>query len=157
MAYLGPAELARVALLRPELLAKLRQLMTDAEAALGVKTYIPEYGGLRTVEDQARLVKFRDDTVKAGGTYYAVAPAGHSMHAYGAAFDIKIVGGGSDAQYKRLGQLGEQLGLRWGGHFGESTGHPEKRDPFHFELPETLAHASAEWDALKARRLQAGH
>ncbi|MDA8170297.1 MAG: M15 family metallopeptidase [Nitrospiraceae bacterium] len=54
-----------------------------------------------------------------------------SMHMFGCAFDVVVIRSGQadwndTADYTRLGELGESLGLRWGGRF-------EARDLGHFE------------------------
>lgn len=52
------------------------------------------------------------------------APAGRSTHEYGLAIDIIAL---DPALQERLGVLGEQLGLFWGGRFG-------RPDPPHFQV-----------------------
>ena len=56
------------------------------------------------------------------------APPGTSKHEFGLAYDVRA-SGLTAAQLRRIGQLGEALGLRWGGRF---TPRP---DPNHFEAP----------------------
>lgn len=51
-----------------------------------------------------------------------------SWHTLGRAWDFKILGpSATDADYQKLGMLGETLGLKWGGRFGNLY------DPVHLE------------------------
>src|SRR5438046_1562854 len=54
------------------------------------------------------------------------APPGRSKHEVGLAYDVRA-NGLTPAQIQRIGELGESIGLRWGGRF---TPRP---DPNHFE------------------------
>ncbi|MDA8155911.1 MAG: M15 family metallopeptidase [Actinomycetota bacterium] len=65
-----------------------------------------------------------------------------SVHQFGCAFDIAIVKDGKPdwadtASYEKLGELGESIGLRWGGRF-------KFRDLCHFEYTGGLAIAQLE-------------
>ena len=150
MAYLSPAELARVALLRPDLLSTLTRHMAEFERQTGHRTYVGAKGGLRSYEVQAQTYA---DSLAQG---FRANPPGTSHHEYGAAYDLIIVGTGKDAAmdkanplYETLAAIGENLGLRAGQHF--RSGKP---DPYHFELMESLATARMKWDALARERLR---
>lgn len=150
MAFLGPLEAARVALIRPELREKLSRLMDAAEKELGFRTWVSD--GFRSEETQAKLYADSLDPVT-GVQRWRVSPAGSSRHALGGAFDLHIVGdtGEKDPRYSQLGALGERLGLRWGGRFSRQDALP---DPYHFELAETLEEARARWADYRGRLLQ---
>lgn len=142
---LSAAEAVRLKFALPELRtkeARLRQLA----AAEGIAYEIPAYGGVRTEAEQAQLVKWRDEAVKAGRPYYQVAPFGKSMHEVGAAFDMKVItrpaGMSADAALRRLGVLGESLGLEWGGRWSGQT-----NDPFHLELTGARSSYVAQYQA----------
>lgn len=152
MAFLSPAEVARLGLPRPELLSKLTQLMDAFERQTGRKTVIGPSGGVRSTAAQERIYA---DSVAHG---YRAAPAGSSKHEYGAAFDLIIIGTGRDAAadqrdplYRVLADLGEGLGLDAGYYF--TSGRP---DPYHFELRESITQARERWEKLTKERLQRG-
>jgi hypothetical protein len=130
---LDSTSLTRLAGTLPELQGAAAQLHTRALAELGIDFTIPEYGGLRTEQDQAQLVAWRDEAVARGEPYYQVAPFGQSRHEQGGAFDAlpkgATVGDATDPRLAQLGALGESIGLTWGGRW---TG--KKYDPWHFEL-----------------------
>lgn len=150
MAFLSPAEVARLGLVRPELLSKLTQLMDAFQTRTGHRTVVGPKGGVRSTAEQARI---HADSIAQG---FRAAPAGSSKHEFGAAFDLIIVGTGRDAAadqrnplYRTLAELGESLGLDAGFYF--SGGRP---DPYHFELRESLADARARWESLTKERLR---
>jgi hypothetical protein len=146
-----PAGLDRLAGALPELGTAETQLRAIA-AGLGIVYEIPAFGGLRTAADQAQLVAWRDQAVARGEPSYPVAAAGQSKHGAGAAFDLKIVrvgtrdtsgtspnkDAGLDAAYRQLADRARQAGLTPGYYF-------PKPDPFHFELPGTLADLARRW------------
>ncbi len=70
------------------------------------------------------------------------ARPGTSMHNYGLAFDVAILRNGVlrwDGIPEKLGELGERLGLEWGGRW-------RKPDENHFQLASiTLAEAHERW------------
>lgn len=163
MASLTPTEIARgqLAQLRPETLAALTRLMADYEAATGNKTTVPDYGGYRTAAQQQQLRDWRDEEKAT----YAVGGVETSRHVWGGAFDLKVLtlvggkwtvldawqGGKVRPEYVKLGELGEKLGLKWGGRWsGKDT------DPYHFQRNETLAQAQAAYVAFAGRNLQGG-
>jgi hypothetical protein len=132
----------------------LLELLDAAESELGFTLAVPDDGGTRSDARQARLYA---DAVQAGGgsdTAYAVAKPGRSRHQYGAAFDVHIVGGGhdddgrgSDDDYRALAALGESLGLTAGYRFLElGVG---KKDPYHFQLTESLQASIDRWEAMR--------
>lgn len=61
------------------------------------------------------------------------AHAGHSYHQYGLAFDFLlmrdgvVLHDGNDPDYRRAGEIGERLGMRWSGRFRSirEAGHLE--------------------------------
>lgn len=71
------------------------------------------------------------------------AKAGESWHNFHRAFDVVPMSGGTpdwlSVFWERLGKLGEEVGLEWGGRFP----HPDKP---HFQNPQgqTLAEAKAQ-------------
>ncbi|NWG72753.1 MAG: M15 family metallopeptidase [Parvularculaceae bacterium] len=93
--------------------------------------------GLRTDEEQAALwAKGRT----APGPKVTNAKPGHSYHNYGLAFDIAVVKNGRPTwddkvsvdgdetpDYVEVGEIGEQLGLEWGGRW-------KFRDLPHFQM-----------------------
>lgn len=145
------AEVTRVWLLRPELLSALTRHMAMFERETGKRTTVRARGGVRSSAVQSAI---HADSLAQG---FRAAPAGKSMHEYGAAYDLVILGTGKDAAvdqanplYERLAVIGESLGLRAGQHF--KTG--DKPDPYHFELRESLATARVRWAALTRARLR---
>lgn len=130
----------------------------------GITFQVADYGGLRTRADTTEILKYRDDdwkvAIKADPSllqrttkheWRKIAPWGRSMHNYGAAFDVQIVG--TPPGMSRLAAMNivhdeaEGLGLRSGRDFG---------DPPHLELAFTdaprgaraLAAAREEWHKL---------
>jgi hypothetical protein len=77
--------------------------------------------GVRSVSVQAGLY---DDWIHGRSRFPAAAP-GTSKHEQGLAFDV---GGLNPSQLKKLGQIWESWGGRWGGRF-------RAKDPIHFESP----------------------
>lgn len=142
----------------PELTVAIGKLY-ELAAADGIAIETADLGGVRTEADTARIIRYRDDDYAAyvrqlaklhpGRTptpkevWRPIAPFGSSMHNYGCARDVKIVGkpdSFSEAEaFRRLGQLAPDCGLRWGGTFKRRV------DPPHFELPIALAQARARY------------
>jgi hypothetical protein len=138
----------------------LLALMDAAAGAYGWKTYVPDFGGLRSDAQQQAL--YADSLAQGDGTQtaYAVGTPGHSRHEYGAAFDLHILTGGSnadgtgsDGDYARLAQLAESLalspGLEAGYYFADRYAGSQK-DPYHFQLREPLQASIDRWHAMKA-------
>lgn len=95
-------------LFHPSIREKAIRFITALRLA-GIPAYIGNAGGIRTHEEQARLVSAgRSETLR-------------SKHIEGKAFDIDILGFGRDQLPKSfwndVGRFGEKLGLRWGGRF----------------------------------------
>lgn len=67
------------------------------------------------------------------------APAGQSKHEVGGAYDLVRQ---SAAIETRVGALGEELGLKWGGRFRDARGNPTP-DGNHFEVPVSRSMFSA--------------
>lgn len=148
MAIFGPAEWPRVALVRPELRATVLDVMKAWEVRFpGQKLFVPEKGGFRGEGVQEGIYT---DSLASG---FRASPAGYSMHEYGAAIDLQIVGteqnatkDKADQRYRALADIAVASGLRAGFYF--SGGLP---DPYHFELAESLDVARATWEGLKKK------
>lgn len=85
---------------------------------------------LRTFDEQAKLYA-QGRTLP--GPIVTKAKAGQSPHNYGMAFDVCFVGRvpyppETDPRWLQIGQIGESLGLSWGGPNG-------KGDRFTFDRP----------------------
>jgi hypothetical protein len=94
---------------------------------------IPDYGGLRTMEQQAQLLKWEQDSVARGEKPYAVhTPNRFAAHTTGDAFDVRVNvamdGLTVEETYKAMADFAPTLGLTAGYYF--KTVPP---DPFHFE------------------------
>ena len=111
--------------------------MEQYVTAHGGDIFIPADGGLRTMARQAELARFRDDSVAAGGAYYAVhSPNKNARHTTGDAFDVHVLtpmdGMSVSETYHAMAVYAPTLGLKAGYFFG--GGPPSQRaDPFHFE------------------------
>lgn len=140
MAILTPLELARIALLRPELRAAVLPIMDDVERATGKKVTIPPRGGFRTHAQQAALY------ATASTNPYPVAAPGQSYHEYGAALDLNILGG-TAADYQAMGAIVT-------GTYGLVSGLPA--DPVHMRLNESLDQAIATWNEITQARVTRG-
>jgi hypothetical protein len=132
MAALGVASLRRLQGCKALTISRAEQLALLA-TGIGIDFTIPEYGGLRDDATQAQLLRFRDDSVAAGGAWYAVAPIGKSHHLTGDAFDIELLTypdtmSESEA-YAAVGAFAGSIGLRWGGDF-------PRPDIYHYENAE---------------------
>jgi peptidoglycan L-alanyl-D-glutamate endopeptidase CwlK len=108
----------RLPLLTPEVAARAEALIALA-AGRGVLIFITE--GYRTFSRQLDLFKLGPAVTK--------ALPGQSWHNWGLAFDIAFQG---DKPYEGpwdiVGQLGESLGLEWGGRWTQPA------DKTHFQL-----------------------
>lgn len=83
---------------------------------------------LRTMDEQARLYAQGRDLP---GRIVTYAKPGQSPHNWGMAFDVAFMGSrpypsADDPVWEKLGELGEGLGLTWGGRW-------KLRDLDHFE------------------------
>lgn len=85
--------------------------------------------GLRSLEQQDYLYSIGRTRA---GDVVTNAKAGESFHNYGVAFDVVPKEGYESTKWNRIGELGEQTGLSWGGRWAKFPDRP------HFEL--TLGH-----------------
>lgn len=158
MARLSPTEQSRLGRIRPELMQALLWLLDAATAQLGFTLAVPDAGGFRSIAKQQAL--YADSIAQGGGVLaYPVATPGNSRHNYGAAFDVHIVAGGTnddgtgdDGDYERLAEVAETFpgtpGLRAGYYFPERSPGTQ-RDPFHFQLDESLDDSRSKWAAMQ--------
>ena len=113
--------------LRPELAALAQQLLDEAET-LGIPIFVTET--LRTYSRQDQLFHQGRTT---DGEVVTNARAGESNHNYGLAFDVAFrappAADPFDGPWAAIGEIGRNLGLRWGGDFSSLVDRP------HFELP----------------------
>lgn len=80
--------------------------------------------GMKMVVTSAvRTLKKQEELIRSGR---AITPAlpGRSTHNYGLSFDAIVI---DRSRQGELGQLGESIGLWWGGRFGAN-------DPVHFQV-----------------------
>jgi len=123
--------------LRPELRDKYVQLR-DKCAEEGIRIKLVQ--GRRTDADQRALYALGRSTP--GIIVTEARTAAETPHGIGAAFDIAIFDGDKISwteprmtpKYVRVGEIGESIGLDWGGRF-------KKPDKPHFQLPN--------WKALR--------
>ena len=98
--------------------------------------------GTRTFAEQAKIYA---QGRTAPGKIVTRAKPGSSWHNFGVAYDITLFSGKNPVwespKYTRAGEIGEELGLRWGGRFKSLVDRP------HFErtLGLTLAQARAKY------------
>ncbi len=146
----------------PELVRAEQQLRKLA-AAQGVQYRIADFGGLRTLADTTRILKYRSDdyaaAVKADKKvalipmteWRPIAPFGSSLHNYGAAFDVRPSQwpANRSAQWaiNTVRDLAPKAGLRV---------LNTKNDPWHFELPLSLEAARRRWMEFSGKP-HAGH
>ena len=138
-----------IATLQPELqevaiqfLKKLKESGIDARIISGTRTY-----------------KEQDDLYSKGrfgnpGPVVTNAKAGYSNHNFGIAFDIGIFNGKdyleSSPLYKKAGEIGESLGLTWGGRWKAFPDEP------HFELRPLWAKLMSNSKMLETLRKEKG-
>lgn len=103
----------KISQLNPKMQEKTMQLLEYAESR-GYKVKIKS--GYRTPEEQNYLYRTNPNAAK------------NSLHCKGKAIDIEIAGG-TDADYKMLGDYAKSIGMRWGGDFVNPR--PER---WHFDL-----------------------
>ncbi len=132
--------------LHPSIQPMARELLQRA-ANVGIQLVVTN--GLRTNEEQARLYA---QGRTAPGPKVTNAKPGTSWHNYGLAFDVAKFDNGkpewpNDTGYwNRIGAIGQQVGLRWGGNsFGDFKDYP------HFEYHPDLTIN----DAMAGRRPEA--
>jgi hypothetical protein len=150
MAYFSPVEMARLLLVRPDIVAKVHATMQQFENETGFHTYV--ISGYRTKAEQEETYV---DSIKEG---FRAAPSDSSYHPLGAAVDLGIVSHVRDAAtdqkdplYKRLAEIAQSQGLDSGYFF-----HGTKPDPYHLQAREPLSQAKATWESLARGRLHAG-
>lgn len=136
MAFLTPAELLRIAPLRPELRDIVLPIMQAVEDATGHTITVPPNGGYRSNATQVELYANR------ASNPYPVAVPGKSRHEYGAAVDLDIIGG-ADSDYSQMATIASS-------QFGLASGYPGDR--VHMQLDETLDQSIAAWNDLQASR-----
>lgn len=94
--------------------------------------------GTRTFAEQAKIYA---QGRTAPGKIVTRAKPGSSWHNFGVAYDITLFSGKNPVwespKYTRAGEIGEELGLRWGGRFKSLVDRP------HFERPLGLTLAQA--------------
>jgi peptidoglycan L-alanyl-D-glutamate endopeptidase CwlK len=123
-----PGTLNRISGLVPELRGLALELIHQAEAR-GMRVTICR--GRCTTEEQARI-----HAANPTGS----APPGSSRHEKGEAFDVCFLApNGSwswdeSHPWQQLGELGERLGLVWGGRWRKGRWAGTKGDRPHFEL-----------------------
>lgn len=96
------------------------------------------YSTLRTFEEQQELYnKGRDENGNKIGKTVTNAKPGSSWHNYGLAFDCVVVQNGksdwSIETYKKIGKVGQSLGLIWGAHTKHGGDYKTMNDAPHFE------------------------
>ena len=139
----------------PELTDKIEKLRVLA-ALEGIEFTTADFGGVRTQEDTAKILKYRDDdyAVYVKGlarrspgrkplpinTWRKIAPFGRSYHNYGCARDLKPTrwppSFTESKALERLRALAPKVGLR-----------TISNDPPHVELPITLAAAKKRYES----------
>jgi peptidoglycan L-alanyl-D-glutamate endopeptidase CwlK len=133
-----------IATLLPEVQPYARTLVHKAaEAGITIKVI----SGLRTYEEQDALFAQGRTTP---GRKVTNAPAGHSNHNFGIAFDVGVFDGSNyieeSPDYKTVGKIGVDLGLEWGGNWQSIQDEP------HFELRPDWASDLSESDMLAELR-----
>jgi len=114
---IDPRSQKNIATLHPEV-ARLATLLLEKCQEMGICAKV--ISGLRTYEEQNEL--YAQGRTKPG-QIVTKAKGGYSIHNFGCAFDIGIFSQdgkkyhGEHADYKRVGALGEALGLEWGGRW----------------------------------------
>ena len=109
----APENSTKISQLNPEMQEKTMDLIEYAKNTLGKDIKITS--GYRSAEQQAYLRK----------TVPHLA-AKRSAHCEGKAVDLYIIGG-TDEDYKKLGDYAKSIGMRWGGDFSKT---PER---WHFD------------------------
>lgn len=111
--------------LLPEFAVKVRKFLNAARTA-GL-TNITLFSGYRSVEEQQAIFNKRDGSTNARG--------GFSWHNYGMAVDVVFIdtkgnpSWGAKWPWQKLGEIGESVGLEWGGRFKSI------KDLGHFQWP----------------------
>ncbi len=109
----APDNASKIAQLNPEMQEKTMDLIEYAKNTLGKDIKITS--GFRTKEQQEYLLKTTPHLA-----------AKRSAHCEGKAVDLNIIGG-TDEDYRKLGDYAKSIGMRWGGDFKKT---PER---WHFD------------------------
>lgn len=118
----------KLAGVHPVVAAKARQLISLSYKE-GINVIITQ--GLRTIEEQNEL--YAQGRTRPG-KIVTNAKGGYSYHNFGLAFDFALlnddgsVSWNVNEKWKRVGTLGKQLGLEWGGDWKDFKDYP------HFQL-----------------------
>ncbi len=126
--------MADLNLLKPKVKKLAEQLVIDCKA-VGITIIVTQT--LRTIAEQDAL--FAQGRTKPG-SIVTKAKGGFSLHNYGVAFDfVPVVNGKADysniATFARVGEIGQRLGLEWGGMWKTFPDRPH----FQFLAGYTLA------------------
>jgi peptidoglycan L-alanyl-D-glutamate endopeptidase CwlK len=121
---------ARIVTLHPkaqELSRKFMKAVNQSEVLGGVVIRI--ISGTRTYKEQADI--FAQGRTKPGRIVTKAGP-GHSNHNFGIAWDVGLFDSGDYLEdsplYRKVGQIGKQIGLEWGGDWQSFPDEP------HFQL-----------------------
>lgn len=138
------SSLAQLSACLPEL--REREALLDARCQMeGIVYRIADFGGMRNVEQTARILRYREADYRAAiaadprvaripiTVWRAIAPYGQSRHNFGAAFDVEPLAWPLGMTYggalERIALLAPLVNLRNGASF---------RDIRHQELPDAL-------------------
>lgn len=122
--------------LKPEVQPLARKLIERATVQ-GITVKI--ISGSRTFDEQDSL--YAQGRTRAG-KIVTKAKGGQSWHNYGLAFDIGIFGAdgtyhGESPDYAKCGEIGEALGLEWGGSWANFQDEPHFQfNPMNYSLAE---------------------
>lgn len=129
----------KLAGVHPTVAAKARQLISLAYKE-GIPIIITQ--GFRSIEEQNKL--YEQGRTKPG-KIVTNARGGYSYHNFGLAFDFAILNAdGSvnwtvDSRWKRVAQIGESLGLEWGGDWKGFKDYPHFQYTFGLSLADLRA------------------
>lgn len=154
--FFGPLELARLALVRADIVDATARTFRRFEAANpGFHCYV-----IRGYSTEAEQAQTYADSLAQG---FRASPANLSYHPKGAAVDIGIINPDgttrvhddarvdqADPLYQSLADCAKAEGLDAGYYF---TSHPDKPDPYHLQARESFDVVSAKWAALTKERL----
>ena len=110
--------------------------------AIELLARLVEAGILVAIVDTLRAPAEQEENIRKG-----VSWTKNSRHLTGNAIDIapyslwqisgpdKLNWNGSDPVWAKIGEIGESLGLIWGGRWGKKSGSTAKPDLGHFEMP----------------------
>ncbi len=125
--------------LQPKVRLLAERLIEECEK-MGLKIFVTR--GLRSIAEQD---KFYAMGRTEPGKIVTMAKGGDSFHNYGVAFDVRPSNFTDEtdkmAQLQKAGEVGESLGLEWGGRWTEFI------DPPHFQF--TAGYSIADFKAEK--------